>query len=163
MSSYLTIYLKIKDSDKKIELNSWSRNNDIYQKFNESLHPVWASNEDIYTDISEQDILNLIDECDKDIKRCQELKEHWIKKHSEYEDALSKIVSSMDISKPSAIVEFIRRYREENDYCNDIEGQDELIADYKYCQDQLYFLLGIIENIKYCSNPDITGLCCNIT
>ena len=55
MSSYLTIYLKLKQNDQIIRLFNFSRNTEIYQYFDEIINPVWADNN--YTKLNDE-ILN---------------------------------------------------------------------------------------------------------
>ncbi len=89
MSSYLTFYLVPKKTRKKYDYNkddghteievelstgtplaflSYSRNNEIYRAFNESLNPAYAGMEEKYTELTSKDCKNVIYDLECEIK-----------------------------------------------------------------------------------------------
>lgn len=114
MSSYLTIYVQHKGDDKKHPILIYSRNNDIYQAFNENLNIAYAGMEDKYSELTENDISIVLGDLQKDIdsaeRRIQEYEKHAagnsecideIIRMREYRDDLQrtyyKVESIMDI------------------------------------------------------------------
>lgn len=85
MSSYLNVYLKKKESpnDSPLLFMSFSRNHPIYQAIVETINPVWAGNEDKYTELTYDNLTDCINTLDTDI-------EHIISKINEYEKAIIK-------------------------------------------------------------------------
>lgn len=89
MSSYLTFYLVPKKTKKKYDFNkddghtetevelstgtplalvSYSRNNEIYRAFNETLNPAYAGNEEKYTELTTDGCKQVIDDLESEIK-----------------------------------------------------------------------------------------------
>lgn len=89
MSSYLTFYLVPKKSKKKYDYNkddghtevevklsegvplaflSYSRNNDVYQAYHETLNPAYAGMEEKYTEVSYEDSRRVVQDFQKDIE-----------------------------------------------------------------------------------------------
>ena len=83
MSSYLNIYLVKKESSKDSPLlfMSFSRNHPIYRAIVEAIAPVWAGNEDIYTELTYENLTECIDTLDEEIN-------HIVNKIVEYEKAV---------------------------------------------------------------------------
>jgi glucosamine 6-phosphate synthetase-like amidotransferase/phosphosugar isomerase protein len=84
MSSYLTFYLVPKKTKKKysngeeieIELSTeplsfiyYCRSSDIYQAYNDNLHPAYCDSEDKYTELTYQDAMSVVKEYEKDVKK----------------------------------------------------------------------------------------------
>ena len=80
MSSYLTFYAKFKGDDKKHYILSYSRNNEIYQYFDDNLNIAFCYDETKYTEITINDIelvlSNIKEDIDKGEKRLQEYEKH---------------------------------------------------------------------------------------
>lgn len=82
MSSYLNIYAKFKDDSKEpLLLVSYSRSSDVYQYFEEEIHPVFMGMDEIrYTDLTFSSVgavcNNLIREIDKLKVRIEEYEKH---------------------------------------------------------------------------------------
>lgn len=82
MSSYLNIYAKFKDDSKEpLLLVSYSRSSDVYQYFEEEIHPVFMGMDEIrYTDLTFSSVgavcNNLIREIDKLNVRIEEYEKH---------------------------------------------------------------------------------------
>ena len=100
MSSYLNIYLKRKENPEGSPLlfMSFSRNHPIYRAIVEAIAPVWAGDEDIYTELTYENLTECIDTLDKEIN-------HIINKIIEYEKAVLK-------NPKSDIIEQLIEYKE---------------------------------------------------
>ena len=100
MSSYLNIYLVKKESSKDSPLlfMSFSRNNPIYRAVVEAVDPVWAGDEDIYTELTYENLTECIDTLDEEIN-------HIVNKIIEYEKAVLK-------NPKSDIIEQLIEYKE---------------------------------------------------
>ena len=68
MSSYLNIYLVKKESSKDSPLLfiSFSRNHPIYRAVVEAIAPVWVGNEDIYTELTYDNLTECINSLDEE-------------------------------------------------------------------------------------------------
>lgn len=100
MSSYLNIYLKRKENPEGSPLlfMSFSRNHPIYKAIVEAIAPVWAGNEDVYTELTYENLTECIDTLDKEIN-------HIVNKIIEYEKAVLK-------NPKSDIIEQLIEYKE---------------------------------------------------
>ena len=100
MSSYLNIYLKRKENPEESPLlfMSFSRNHPIYRAIVEAIAPVWAGDEDIYTELTYENLTECIDTLDKEIN-------HIVNKIIEYEKAVLK-------NPKSDIIEQLIEYKE---------------------------------------------------
>lgn len=111
MSSYLNIYLVKKESSKDSPLlfMSFSRNHPIYRAVVEAITPVWAGNEDVYTELTFDNLTECINTLDTDIG-------NLVNKINEYEKAVLKNPKSDIIEQ---LVEYKELYKEmENDNSN---------------------------------------------
>ena len=100
MSSYLNIYLKRKENPEGSPLlfMSFSRNHPIYRAIVEAIAPVWAGDEDIYTELTYENLTECIDTLDKETN-------HIVNKIIEYEKAILK-------NPKSDIIEQLIEYKE---------------------------------------------------
>ena len=100
MSSYLNIYLKRKENPEGSPLlfMSFSRNHPIYRAVVEAIAPVWAGDEDIYTELTYENLTECIDTLDEEIN-------HIVNKIIEYEKAVLK-------NPKSDIIEQLIEYKE---------------------------------------------------
>ena len=100
MSSYLNIYLKRKENPDGSPLlfMSFSRNHPIYRAIVEAIAPVWAGDEDIYTELTYENLTECIDTLDEEIN-------HIVNKIIEYEKAVLK-------NPKSDIIEQLIEYKE---------------------------------------------------
>lgn len=107
MSSYLNIYLKRKENPDSSPLlfMSFSRNHPIYRAIVEAIAPVWAGNEDIYTELTYDNLTECINTLDTDIS-------NLISKINEYEKAILKNPKSDIIEQ---LVEYKELYNEMED------------------------------------------------
>ena len=82
MSSYLTFYARSKDEGSKpIPLVSYSRNNEIYQQFNDTIHPVYIgiSNECQYTKLTLEQVDSVIKEIESELRKARSRLEEYTK------------------------------------------------------------------------------------
>ena len=100
MSSSLNIYLKIKENPDSSPLlfMSFSRNHPIYRAVVETIAPVWAGNEDVYTELTLDNLTECINTLDKETN-------HIVNKIMEYEKAVLK-------NPKSDIIEQLIEYKE---------------------------------------------------
>ena len=100
MSSYLNIYLVKEESlkDSPLLFMSFSRNHPIYRAIVETIAPVWAGNEDAYTELTYDNLTECIDTLDKETN-------HIVNKIIEYEKAVLK-------NPKSDIIEQLTEYKE---------------------------------------------------
>lgn len=100
MSSYLNIYLKRKENPDSSPLlfTSFSRNHPIYRAVVEAIAPVWAGNEDDYTELTYDNLTKCINSLDKETN-------HIVNKIVEYEKAVLK-------NPKSDIIEQLIEYKE---------------------------------------------------
>ena len=100
MSSYLNIYLKRKENpeDSPLLFMSFSRNHPIYRAIVETIAPVWVGDEDVYTELTYENLTECIDTLDEEIN-------HIVNKIIEYEKAVLK-------NPKSDIIEQLIEYKE---------------------------------------------------
>ena len=100
MSSYLNIYLKRKENPEGSPLlfMSFSRNHPIYRAVVEAIAPVWADNEDNYTELTYENLTECINSLDEETN-------HIVNKIVEYEKAVLK-------NPKSDIIEQLIEYKE---------------------------------------------------
>ena len=100
MSSYLNIYLKRKENPEGSPLlfMSFSRNHPIYRAIVEAIAPVWAGDEDVYTELTYENLTECINTLDEETN-------HIVNKIIEYEKAVLK-------NPKSDIIEQLIEYKE---------------------------------------------------
>ena len=100
MSSYLNIYLKRKENPDGSPLlfMSFSRNHPIYRAIVEAITPVWAGDEDVYTELTYENLTECINSLDEETN-------HIVNKIIEYEKAVLK-------NPKSDIIEQLIEYKE---------------------------------------------------
>ena len=104
MSSHLNIYLVKKESSKDSPLlfMSFSRNHPIYKAIEETITPIWAGNEDAYTELTYENLTECINTLDTFIN-------NLVSKINEYEKAVLKNPKSDIIEQ---LVEYKELYKE---------------------------------------------------
>lgn len=150
MSSYLTFYLVPKKTRKKYDFNkddghteievelstgtplvlmSYSRSNEIYHAFNESLNPAYAGNEEKYTELTIDKCKQVIDDLERDIKSTEKRLaiNYKMLKEGGYSSELWQDIHSMEeyLSEQKETVESVKHienivYETANGY-NDFE------------------------------------------
>ena len=100
MSSYLNIYLKKKENSDSSPLlfMSFSRNHPIYRAVVEAIAPIWAGDEDTYTELTYDNLTECINSLDEETN-------HIVNKIVEYEKAVLK-------NPKSDIIEQLIEYKE---------------------------------------------------
>lgn len=123
MSSYLTFYIKTKEENSKpLSLISYSRNTDIYQYFDENVHPAYIGmDEDTkYTELSKNDVDLVIEDMENDIgktkKRIEEYEKHAGGNQEIIEEILNWKEYIEDLEYWLHKVEFIKDLIEEASY-----------------------------------------------
>lgn len=92
MSSYLTVYVKLKNVEKPAPIISWSRNNDVYQAMYHSV--AYIGNGDVwqFTELTEKLINGGIEDINENIKKSKAYLEEYEKHAGENEDYIQSIV-----------------------------------------------------------------------
>lgn len=139
MSSYLTFYIvptrkSNKEEKQYIPLASYSRSSELYEYFNNVIHPVFVGNSDEtpYTVLTINSVDEVMKDFNSDINKAQ-------KRLSEYE-----------------------KYARNNAECiEDIISMKEYIEDLQYWKDKASFISDILQD-KSLWNNSIEEVCCNI-
>lgn len=122
MSGYLNFYIVPKEENSKpISLISYSRNNDVYSYFNESLNPAYIGTEETqYTELNISKIDLVLDDINSDINsinnRLLEYEKHANGNIEVIEEILSQKEYLKDIINAKNIVEFIKSLILESTY-----------------------------------------------
>lgn len=69
MSSYLTIYLKLKQNNQIMRLFDFSSSTEIYQYFTDTIHPTWSENN--YTKLDDDMLNDVLNDIHRDIINTQ--------------------------------------------------------------------------------------------
>lgn len=96
MSSYLSFYIvpkrkTQKESKKYIIIASYSRSTELYQYFDEHIHPVYCGSDIRYTPLSSEDVSSVLADFNDDISKAQaRLTEYekYVKDNPEYIDEI---------------------------------------------------------------------------
>ena len=99
MSSYLTFYARHKDVDSKpIPLVSYSRNNEIYQQFNDTIHPAYVgtSDECQYTVLTVEQVDSVIKEIESELRKARLRLEEYTKHASGNMDMVEYIIEQKE-------------------------------------------------------------------
>lgn len=121
MSSYLSFYLVPRaHPEEKLLLQSFSRSNEVYQRFSDNLNIAYAGNEEKYTKLTISDVESVIQDIDADITKAET-------RHTEYEkfcygnpESIEEIIS---------IKEYIRDLQSTRDYISFIR---DVLTDLDY-------------------------------
>ena len=92
MSSYLTVYVKLKNVEKPAPIISWSRNNDVYQAMYHMVAYIGNGDEWQFTDLTEKLINDAIEEINENNKKSKAYLEEYEKHAGENEDYIQSIV-----------------------------------------------------------------------
>lgn len=137
MSSYLSIYIvpkrkSNKEEKKHIMVAAFSRNSEIYQYFNENIHPAFiGSIKPNYTTITRKSISDVVVDLNKDINSSK--------------DRLAKY----------------EKYAKDNpDYIQEIIELKKYISDLQYVQGEVCFIEEMVDGIDF--YDAIEEVCCNI-
>lgn len=137
MSSYLSIYIvpkrKLDKEEKKhIIVAAFSRNSEIYQYFNENIHPAYNGNkEHPYTTITKDRIQDVITDLNRDIS-----------------------------SSKDRLMEYEKYAKDDPDYIQEIIELKQYISDLQYVQGEVCFIEEMVDSINF--YEEIEEVCCNI-
>lgn len=125
MSSYLSIYIvpkrkSDKEEKKYILLAAFSRNSEIYQYFNENIHPIFAGKENSYTTITKESIGEVITDLSKDIS-----------------------------SSKDRLTEYEKYAKNNPEYIQDIIELKQYISDLQYTQGKVAFIEDMVDDIDF--------------
>lgn len=163
MSSYINFYLKKKESDTPLRLMLFSRCSQVYQCVVDRLDIVWNDDEDEkYTDISVDDIKEVISFIDAKIRGFNRIKEERERIHKETVECLNNVITKLQDTKDmKKVVSALYDTVSEKYYANyeTIQEDDEYIDELESAKRVLEALLMILDNTSY---SDFDGLCCNL-
>lgn len=137
MSSYLSIYIvpkRISEEEKKkhILIAEFSCNSEIYQYFNENIHPAYNGNkEHPYTTITKDKIQDVITDLSRDISNSKD-----------------------------RLMEYEKYAKDNPDYIQEIIELKQYISDLQYVQGEVCFIEEMIDSIDF--YEEIEEVCCNI-
>ena len=137
MSSYLSIYIvpkrKSEEEEKKhILVAAFSRNSEIYQYFNENIHPAYNGNQEHpYTTITKDRIQDVITDLSRDIS-----------------------------SSKDRLMEYEKYAKDNPDYIQEIIELKQYISDLQYTQGEVCFIEEMVDDIDF--YEELEEVCCNI-
>lgn len=121
MSSYLSFYLVPKAHPKeRLLLQSFSRSNEVYQRFFDNLSVAYAGNEEKYTKLTVSDVESVIRDLDDDIAKAEARRVEYEK----FCHGNSELIEEMISTK-----EYIRDLQSTRDYISFIR---DILADLGY-------------------------------
>lgn len=92
MSSYLTVYVKLKNVEKPAPIISWSRNNVVYQAMYHNVAYIGNGDEWQFSDLTEDLINNTIEEINHKTKKSKAYLEEYEKHAGGNEDYIHSII-----------------------------------------------------------------------
>lgn len=137
MSSYLSIYIvpkrkSDKEEKKHILVAAFSRNSEIYQYFNENIHPAYNGNkEHPYTTLTKDNIQDVIADLSEDIS-----------------------------SSKDRLMEYEKYAKDNPDYIQEIIELKQYISDLQYVQGEVCFIEEMVDGIDFYEK--LEEVCCNI-
>ena len=121
MSSYLSFYLVPKaHPEERLLLQSFSRSNEVYQRFFDNLSIAHAGNEEKYTKLTVSDVESVIQDLDGDIAKAEARRVEYEK----FCHGNSELIEEMISTK-----EYIRDLQSTRDYISFIR---DILADLDY-------------------------------
>lgn len=113
MSSYLSFFIvpkrkNGKEKKKHIILASYSRNTEIYQYFEENVHPAYCGSEQEYTTLTSESVASVLSDFEEDISKSKtRLNEYekYVKDNPEYIDdiiSMKEYISDLEYWKAKA-------------------------------------------------------------
>lgn len=121
MSSYLSFYLVPKaHPEERLLLQSFSRSNEVYQRFFDNLSIAYAGNEEKYTKLTVSDVESVIRDLDDDIAKAEARRV----KYEKFCHGNSELIEEMISTK-----EYIRDLQSTRDYISFIR---DILADLDY-------------------------------
>ena len=121
MSSYLSFYLVPKaHPEERLLLQSFSRSNEVYQRFSDNLNIAYAGNEEKYTKLTVSDVESVIQDLDDDITKAETRRTEYEKFCYGNPESIEEMISTK---------EYIRDLQSTRDYISFIR---DILADLDY-------------------------------
>lgn len=121
MSSYLSFYLVPRaHPEEKLPLQSFSRSNEVYQRFSDNLNIAYAGNEEKYTKLTISDVESVIQDIDADITKAETRRTEYEKFCYGNPESIEEMISTK---------EYIRDLQSTRDYISFIR---DILADLDY-------------------------------
>lgn len=165
MSSYFSIKLREKKTDKILSLNCWSRNNAVYQLFVNNISVPYAyypehddKNGCMYHKLTSEDFKTVLEEADKEIKFYKDFLLVGIKdKQEAIANYIKLIAKTTTKEKADKYREDLDTLKESIEYNYIYENQEEL-EDLLYAKSIILGLENIFEELEY---SDFSEMLCN--
>lgn len=121
MSSYLSFYLVPKaHPEERLLLQSFSRSNEVYQRFFDNLSIAYAGNEEKYTKLTVSDVESVIQDLDGDIAKAEARRAEYEKFCHGNSELIEKMISTKeyirDLQSTRDYISFIRDTLTDLDY-----------------------------------------------
>lgn len=121
MSSYLSFYLVPRaHPEEKLLLQSFSRANEVYQRFSDNLNIAYAGNEEKYTKLTISDVESVIQDIDADITKAETRRTEYEKFCYDNPESIEEIISTKeyirDLQSTRDYISFIRDVLTDLDY-----------------------------------------------
>lgn len=121
MSSYLSFYLVPKaHPEEKLLLQSFSRSNEVYQRFFDNLSIAYAGNEEKYTKLTVSDVESVIQDLDGDIAKAEARRAEYEKFCHGNSELIEEMISTKeyirDLQSTRDYISFIRDILTDLDY-----------------------------------------------
>lgn len=121
MSSYLSFYLVPKaHPEERLLLQSFSRSNEVYQRFFDNLSIAYAGNEEKYTKLTVSDVESVIQDLDGDIAKAEARLAEYEKFCHGNSEFIEEIISTKeyirDLQSTRDYISFIRDILTDLDY-----------------------------------------------
>ena len=121
MSSYLSFYLVPRaHPEEKLLLQSFSRSNEVYQRFSDNLNIAYAGNEEKYTKLTVSDVESVIRDLDDDIAKAEARRVEYEKFCHGNSELIEEMISTKeyirDLQSTRDYISFIRDVLTDLDY-----------------------------------------------
>jgi hypothetical protein len=121
MSSYLSFYLVPKaHPEERLLLQSFSRSNEVYQRFFDNLSVAYAGNEEKYTKLTVSDVESVIRDLDDDIAKAEARRVEYEKFCHGNSELIEEMISTKeyirDLQSTRDYISFIRDVLTDLDY-----------------------------------------------
>ena len=121
MSSYLSFYLVPKaHPEERLLLQSFSRSNEVYQRFFDNLSIAYAGNEEKYTKLTISDVESVIQDIDADIAKAEARRAEYEKFCHGNSELIEEMISTKeyirDLQSTRDYISFIRDVLTDLDY-----------------------------------------------
>lgn len=132
MSSYLTIYAKLKNVEKPAPIISWSRNNKVYQAMSHGIAYIGNEDKMNFTELGVDLINESINDVRTEMKRAEKYLAEYEKRADKNEEYINYIVETKDELEEceNAIheMEFIKALIDDISYTDYIKDDDKELS-----------------------------------